>query len=127
MPVLTLLTNRYVQIAAIVVIVLAALWGYGKHQHSLGYSQAQNERHLADLESFKSESARLQGLSVTIENQLAQLRLTEPKIIERYINVITKNPLPSTCAIDANRMLNINTAIQAANSGKLSKPLPADK
>ena len=43
MPVLMLLSNKYVQIALIVLVALAALWGYGRHERGLGYAEAQNE------------------------------------------------------------------------------------
>jgi len=127
MPILMILSNRYVQLALVVVIALAALWGYGKHQHYLGYSQAQNERYVADLESFQAESKRLQGLSVVIENQLAEFRLIEPKVIERYAHVVTHNPLPATCTVDPERLRSINAAISSANSGQSSKSVPAGK
>ena len=111
MPILTILSNRYVQLTLLVAVALAALWGYGKHQHSLGYSQAQKERYVADLESFQAESKRLQGLSTVIENQLAEFRAIEPKVIERYTNVVTQIPLPATCRVDSERMRTINSAI----------------
>ena len=127
MPILMLLTNKYVQFALIAVVALAALWGYGKHRYSLGYSQAQKERYVADLESFQAESKRLQGLSTVIENQLAEFRAIEPKVIERYTNVVTQVPLPATCRVDSERMRTINSAIEAANSSQPSKPLPTGK
>ena len=127
MPILTILSNRYVQLTLLVAVALAALWGYGKHQHSLGYSQAQKERYVADLESFQAESKRLQGLSTVIENQLAEFRAIEPKVIERYTNVVTQIPLPATCRVDSERMRTINSAIEAANSSQPSKPVPTGK
>jgi hypothetical protein len=38
-----LLSNKYVQIALVVLVALVALWGYGRHERGLGYSEAQNE------------------------------------------------------------------------------------
>lgn len=122
-----LLGNKYVQFALIAVVALAAMWGYGKRQHSLGYSQAQNERYVADLESFQAESKKLQGLSVIIENQLAEFRAIEPKVIERYTNVVVQKPLPAMCLVDPERLRSINAAIASANSSQSSKSLPASK
>jgi hypothetical protein len=127
MPILMLLSNRYVQLALVVSIALMALWGYGKHQHSLGYSQAQGERYVADLESFKSESHKLQGLSVVIEGQIAEFRAIEPKVIERYTNVVVEKPLPANCIVDPERLRSINAAIASANSGQLGKSMPSGK
>jgi hypothetical protein len=116
--ILSLLANKYAQIALVVVIALMALWGYGARQHSLGYSQAQNERHVADLESFRAESKKLQGLSVTIETQLEQLRSLAPDFIERYENVVNKTPLPTNCFISVDRLRELNAASEAAHTGK---------
>jgi hypothetical protein len=125
--ILSLLNNKYAQIALVVLIGLMALWGYGARQHSLGYSQAQNERHVADLESFRAESKKLQGLSVTIESRLEELRTLEPRFIERYENVISKNALPSTCIIDVDRLRAINAAIAAAGARESSESVPVDR
>jgi hypothetical protein len=38
-----LLSNKYVQIALVVLVALAALWGYGRHERGLGYAEAQND------------------------------------------------------------------------------------
>lgn len=124
---LSMLGNKYVLIAIAIVAALAGLWGYGALQHSQGYDQAIAERHTADLESFKVESERLQGLSVSLEAQLASIRDAKPKIIERYVNVAAKNPLPADCSIDPDRLLNINAAIQTINSSKPSITLPTSK
>lgn len=125
--ILGLLGSRSVLIALAIVAALAGLWGFGKLQHSQGYSQAQNERHVADLESFKAESERLQGLSASLEIQLAAIRDAKPKIVERYENVRNKTPLPTVCVVDADRLHELNAAIQTANSGKSGESLPASK
>jgi hypothetical protein len=124
---LSLLGNKYVLVVIAIVAALMGLWGYGALQHSRGYDQAVIERHTADLESFKVESERLQGLSASLEAQLASIRDAKPKIIERYVNAAAKNPLPTDCRIDPDRLLNINAAIQTINTGKSSITLPASK
>lgn len=118
---LPLLTNKYAQIALAVVVGLTALWGFGKYKHSLGYSQAQSERHVADLESFRTESERLQALSATVEAQLAQLRSLAPQFLEDYENVSNETPLPTICNIDPDRLRQLNAAIEAANTRKSSE------
>lgn len=125
--ILSLLSNKYALIALAIVAALSGLWGYGKLQHSKGYSQAQNERHVADLESFKAESERLQGLSASLEAQLSAIRDAKPKTIERYENVRNKIPLPTVCTLDADRLRELNTAIQTANSGKSGESMPGSK
>lgn len=127
MPILMLLTNKYVQFALIAIVALAAMWGFGRHQRSLGYAQAQSERYVADLESFQAESKKLQGLSAAIESQLAEFRAIEPKVIERYTNVVVQKPLPAMCLVDPERLRSINAAIASANSGQSSQSLPAAK
>lgn len=118
---LPLLGNKYAQIALAAVIVLFGLWGYGKYQHGLGYSQAQSERHVADLESFRTESERLQALSASVEAQLAQLRSLAPTSLEEYENVTNETPLPTICNIDPDRLRQLNAAIEAANTRKSSE------
>ncbi|NDY83716.1 hypothetical protein G3I67_10770 [Orrella sp. NBD-18] len=116
---IALLTNRYILIALAMVAGMSGLWGYGKYQFHVGYQAAENIRHLADLESFKSESFRLQGLSQNLEAQLSGLREAQPKIIERYNRVVIEKPLSSDCIIDTERLRELNAAISAANSSKL--------
>jgi hypothetical protein len=118
---LPLLTNKYAQIALAVVVGLTALWGFGSYKHSLGYSQAQSERHVADLESFRTESERLQALSATVEVQLAQLRSLAPQFLEDYENVSNETPLPTDCTIDPDRLRQLNATIEAANTRKSSE------
>ena len=124
---IALLTNRYVLIAIAMVAGMSGLWGYGKYQFHVGYQAAENIRHLADLESFKSESIRLQGLSQNLEAQLSTLREAQPKIIERYNRVVIEKPLPGDCIIDADRLRELNAAITTANTGKSGQPLPGDR
>lgn len=116
---IALFTNRYILIAIAMVACMSGLWGYGKYQFYVGYQAAEKIRHLADLESFKSESIRLQGLSQSLETQLSTLREAQPKIIERYNRVVIEKPLPSDCFIDADRLRQLNVAIEAANSIQL--------
>ena len=124
---IALLTNRYVLIAIAMVAGMSGLWGYGKYQFHVGYQAAENIRHLADLESFKSESMRLQGLSQNLEAQLSTLREAQPKIIERYNRVVIEKPLPGDCIIDADRLRELNAAITTANTGKSGQPLPGGR
>ena len=66
--VLSLLANKYVQIALVILIGLAALWGFGSHQRSLGYSQAQNEYTQRAL--LATEAARKREFA--LQNQLQE-------------------------------------------------------
>ena len=68
MPVLMLLSNRYVQLALVVLVALAALWGYGRHERGLGYAEAQNEYTQRAL--VASEAARKREL--ILQNQLQE-------------------------------------------------------
>ena len=82
---------------------------------------------MADLESFKSESLRLQGLSQNLELQLTALREAQPKIIERFNRVIIEKPLPADCFIDSDRLRELNAAISTANTSKSGQPLPGGR
>lgn len=124
---ISLLNNKYVLMTLATVAVLAGLWGYGALQHSRGYDQAISERHTADLEAFKIESERLQGLSASLEAQLTVIREAKPVIIERYVNVAAKTPLPADCRIDNERLRSINSAIQSVNTSKPVESLPDRK
>ena len=118
-----LLANRYVLVAIALVAATSGLWAYGKYQYHVGYLAAENVRHVADLESFKSESLRLPGLSQNLELQLTALREAQPKIIERFNRVIIEKPLPADCVIDSDRLRELNAAISTANTGKLGQSL----
>ena len=122
-----LLANRYVLVAIALVAATSGLWTYGRYQYYVGYQVAKNVRHVADLESFKSESLRLQGLSQNFELQLTALREAQPKIIERFNRVIIEKPLPADCVIDSDRLRELNAAISTANTGKSGQPLPGGR
>ena len=121
---ISLLTNRYIFYAIALGSAMLGLWGYGKYQYHVGYQSAEYVSQMAVLESFKSESLRLQGLSQNLELQLTALREAQPKIIERFNRVIIEKPLPADCLIDADRLRELNAAISTANSSKSSQPLP---
>ncbi len=120
---ISLLTNRYILLAIALVAAMSGLWGYGKYQYHVGYQAAENMHHVVDLESFKSESLRLQGLSQNLELQLTALREAQPKIIERFNRVIIEKPLPADCLIDSDRLRELNAAISTANSSKSGQSL----
>ena len=122
-----LLANRYVLVAIALVAATSGLWAYGKYQYHVGYQAAENVRHVADLESFKSESLRLQGLSQNLELQLTALREAQPKIIERFNRVIIEKPLPADCLIDSDRLRELNAAISTANTSKPGQSLPGGR
>lgn len=124
---LNLISNKYALAALGAVLSVLCFWGFGKYQHAQGYAKAQNDRAFADLAAFKSEAERLQGLSVTLETQLTEMRQAQPKIIERYTNVANTKPLPADCVIDSDRLRELNSAIQAANTRKSGQPMSASK
>ena len=66
--ILSLLANKYIQLALIVVVGLAALWGYGKHERNLGYTDAQTEYTQRAL--VATHEARKREL--TLQNQLQE-------------------------------------------------------
>lgn len=124
---ISLLTNRYILLAIALVAAMSGLWGYGKYQYHVGYQAAENMHHVVDLESFKSESLRLQGLSQNLELQLTALREAQPKIIERFNRVIIEKPLPADCLIDSDRLRELNAAISSANSSQSGQSLPGSR
>lgn len=64
----TLLGNKYTLTALAIVATLSGLWGYGLHQHGLGYSKAQNEYTQKAL--IASEAARKREFN--LQNQLQE-------------------------------------------------------
>ena len=124
---ISLLANRYILIALALAAGISGLWSYGRYQYHVGYQAAENVRHVTDLESFKSESLRLQVLSQNLELQLAALREAQPKIIERFNRVIIKKPLPADCLIDSDRLRELNAAIATANSSQSNYILPSNR
>jgi hypothetical protein len=110
-------------VAIALVAATSGLLAYGKYQHHVGYQAAENMRHVADLESFKLKSLRLQALSQNLELQLTALREAQPKIIERFNRVIIEKPLPGDCLIDSDRLRELNAAISTANTSQSGQPL----
>lgn len=123
----SLISNKYLLSALGAVLVVLSLWGFGKYQHAQGYAKAQHDRAFDDLKSFKTESERLQGLSVTLEAQLTEMRQAKPQIIERYNRVVIEKPLPADCVVDPDRLRELNAATQAANTRESRKSVPANK
>jgi hypothetical protein len=119
-----LIENKYVVYALAVVAVLLSLWGYGKWQYHSGYSTAEKDRYLVDLESFRLESLKLHDLSTTLQAQITLMLDAKPKIIERYNRVIIEKPLPAGCVIDTDRLRELNSAVEAANTRKPNRAMP---
>ena len=66
----TLLGNKYALTALAIVAALSGLWGYGLHQHGLGYSKAQNEYTQKAL--IASDVARKREFNLQYQLQEAQ-------------------------------------------------------
>ncbi|MBX9268982.1 hypothetical protein [Chromobacterium violaceum] len=75
----------------------------------------------ADLEGYRAETERLHALSQRIETTLSALRQAQPQIIERYNHVVEKQPLPAECRPGADRLHELNAAIEAANAAASSQ------
>jgi len=101
--------------ALVVAIVLGVRW-YGASQFQAGVDKANADHTLAELTEFKTQTARLAGVSGTLEAALEALRDAKPKTIERYTRVEVQSPLPVGCRIDAQRMQHINDSGRVANA-----------
>ena len=89
---------------------------YGASQFMAGVTKANADHTLAELTEFKTETARLAGVSGSLEGALQALRDAQPKTIERYTRVEVQSPLPAGCRIDAERLQHINEAGRLANA-----------
>ncbi|MGW9067011.1 hypothetical protein ACWGPO_23240 [Achromobacter animicus] len=110
----------------VAVLVMAAGLGvrwYGASQYRAGVDKANADHTLAELAEFKNQTARLAGVSVTLEDALVALRDAKPKTIERYTRVEVQSPLPAGCRIDAERLRHVNEAGRLANAA--GQPGPA--
>lgn len=101
--------------------VLGVRW-YGASQYEAGVAQANADHTLAELTEFKTQTARLAGVSGALEGALVALRDAKPKTIERYTRVEVQSPLPAGCRIDAERLQHINEAGRLANAAGQSGP-----
>ncbi|MCD0494807.1 hypothetical protein LQD23_21260 [Chromobacterium violaceum] len=121
-------------------LLLAALWagtvwrayGHGREVERLraaaATATADAGRARGDLDAYRAEVVRLHQASVDIEALLDQLRDAKPKIIERYNRVVEMHPLPVDCRPGADRLRELNAAIDAANAtiaGKHGEAVPA--
>ena len=101
--------------AALTAVVFGVRW-YGASQYQAGVDKANADHMLAELTEFKNQTARLGGISDTLEGALVALRDAKPKTIERYTRVEVQSPLPAGCRIDAERLQHVNEAGRLANS-----------
>lgn len=112
--------------AALLAATAVGVRWYGASQYKAGVAQANADHTLAELTEFKTQSARLAGVSTTLEGALQALRNAKPKTIERYTRVEVQSPLPAGCRIDAERLQHINEAGRLANAaGQPSPAVPA--
>ncbi len=107
--------------ALVVAIVLGVRW-YGASQYQAGVAKANADHTLAELTEFKTQTARLAGVSGALEDALQALRNAKPKTIERYTRVEVQSPLPAGCRIDAERLRHINEAGRLANIARQPGP-----
>lgn len=107
--------------AVLAAAVLGVRW-YGAFQYRAGVAKANADHTLAELTEFKSQTARLGGISDTLEGALVALRDVKPKTIERYTRVEVQSPLPAGCRIDSERLQHINEAGRMAFSASQSGP-----
>ncbi|MCW3151959.1 hypothetical protein N8H69_05390 [Achromobacter spanius] len=111
--------------ALVAAAVLSVRW-YGASQYQAGVDRANTDHSLAELNEFKNQTARLAGVSDTLEGALVALRNSKPKTIERYTRVQVQSPLPAGCRIDAERLQHINEAGRLANTaGQPGATVPA--
>ncbi|MDG9966924.1 hypothetical protein N7638_02660 [Achromobacter mucicolens] len=112
--------------ALLVGVVMAERQWYGSRQYEAGVAKANADHTLAELAEFKNQTARLGGISNTLEDALVALRDAKPKTIERYTRVEVQSPLPAGCRIDAERLQHINEAGRLANAtGEPRAAMPA--
>lgn len=116
----------YLNGAALVVAVVVGVRWYGASQYRAGVDQANAEHTLSEVAEFKTQTARLAGVSNTLEGALVALRDAKPETIERYTRVEVQSPLPAGCRIDAERLHHINEAGRLANTaGQPGATVPA--
>lgn len=109
--------------AAVVMALGAGVVLYGSSRYHDGIAKANADHALAELNEFKTQTSRLDGIATTFEASVAELRAAEPKVIERYTRVEVQSPLPAGCRIDAGRLQHINEAGRLANTA--GQPGPA--
>ncbi|MFY2599467.1 hypothetical protein ACOTHJ_21160 [Achromobacter xylosoxidans] len=109
--------------AAVVMVLGVGVLLYGSSRYHDGIAKANADHALAELNEFKAQTGRLAGIATTFEASVAELRVAEPKVIERYTRVEVQSPLPAGCRIDAGRLQHINEAGRLANSA--GQPGPA--
>ncbi|CAB3850885.1 hypothetical protein [Achromobacter animicus] len=112
--------------AALLAAAAVGVRWYGAGQFEAGVAKANADHTLAELTEFRTQTARLAGVSGTLEGALQALRDAQPKIIERYTRVEVQSPLPAGCRIDAERLQHVNEAGRLANAaGQPSPAVPA--
>ncbi|WLW59807.1 hypothetical protein RA224_21560 [Achromobacter aegrifaciens] len=124
-PLLRAALPYLVSAAVLAASMLGVRW-YGAFQYRAGIDQANADHTLAELVEFKAQTARIGGISESLESALAALRDVKPKTIERYTRVEVQSPLPAGCRIDAERLQHINEAGRLANTaGQPGAAVPA--
>lgn len=116
----------YLIVGTVMVVAALGVRWYGASHYQAGVDKAVADHALAELNEFKNQTARLGGISDSLESALVALRDAKPKTIERYTRVEVQSPLPAGCRIDVERLRHINGAGRLANTaGQPSAAVPA--
>lgn len=113
-----LLTNKYALGAITVLLVLAAIWGYGHYQYSQGVVDTETAARLAAFDQYQGDVERMASASWGLQNIITELQYAKPKVITKYKRVAVQAPLPDTCRIDADRLRGIQSAVSAATAAR---------
>lgn len=87
-----------------------------RHRWELRAEQKKAGQVAVDLAAFVAESKRLQGVADRVQARIDNLAAVRPTILERYRETIVREPLPAGCRPGPDRLRDINTAIEAANT-----------
>lgn len=109
-----LLANKYLLGAAGLLLVLAAVWGYGRYQYSQGRADEQTAAKIAAAKQYEADVARINDSVGVLQARIEDLQNAKPKIITQYRDRVVKVPLPADCLIDDGRLHDIQSAIASA-------------
>lgn len=104
--------------AVLLVVAVLGVWLYGQHKYRAGMS---DERAIAEVAAAKQYAAQAEALNAQaaeLRGKIEALENAKPKIITQYREKIVRVPLPADCIIDAGRLRDIQSAIQAANAAR---------
>lgn len=115
-----MIPSRLAILAAAVLAVGVAFWGYGRYQYQQGVQDTRMQAQLEAFRAYQADVERMNAESQRLQDRIRELENAEPEVITKYRDRVVQVPLPADCRIDDGRLFDIQDAYR--KSGVIPEP-----